>query len=127
MERREGGDPFLYQQERLHKFAKDLGGKVFCPEGGHFHLNVGDVRAEIYIDSMGKVSYELFGEDGVKVLAQDNTDLETIVDNVKSRVTQEKLNPSAARQPLGDREKLSVDQDSGKIRVEENSASSEAA
>ncbi|MBT3230597.1 hypothetical protein HN358_02340 [Candidatus Uhrbacteria bacterium] len=83
MERKEG-DPLREVTNKLYDFAESIKGDVVV-KGGDFHIEKGNLRAEIKVDSLGgKVSYELY--DGSEmILSQENTDLETIFDNIEGR------------------------------------------
>ncbi len=126
MERREGGDPFRDATERLYHLAKRIDAAVFCPEGGRYHIQKDGLRAEVAIDSMGKVSYDLYDEDK-HVLSADNTDLDTIINNVRLRDTTASLKPSEARVPLHEEKKLRQGSKPGRIEVDNSSDLEQAA
>jgi|GEM_PF-4023654 hypothetical protein len=127
MERKEGAaDPFREATERLYHLAKRIDAAVFCPEGGKYHVQKDGMRAEVAIDSTGRVSYDLFDED-VHVLSSDNTDLDTIIDNVRLRDTTASLKPSEARVPLHKEKKLRQASGPGKIEVDNSSDLEKAA
>ncbi|EKD47011.1 MAG: hypothetical protein ACD_66C00257G0001 [uncultured bacterium] len=83
MERQEKIDPFREITNKLYSFVESVKGEVIV-KGGKFHVEVGGIRVEIYVDSFGKVSYDLF-EGEKRILGHENTDLETVFENIESR------------------------------------------
>lgn len=129
MERREFGDPMREATNKLYDFAERIQGDVVV-KGGEFHIEKGGIRAEVHVDSIGKVSYELFDGDD-KILGQENTDLETVFENVQGRIHPEelegrddvRLNPSPAREPLSSKERIVGISGTSKTQMESSAAS----
>jgi hypothetical protein len=107
MDRREGGDPMREVTGRLYDFAQSIEGDVIV-KGGEFHIEKDDVRAEVVIGPYGKVSYELFKGDE-RVAGQENTDLETIFQNIEAQASSSDKGEEILTRPRPDMEQKTIE------------------
>ncbi|MBU4315265.1 hypothetical protein KJ673_02560 [Patescibacteria group bacterium] len=118
-------EPVKSVREQLYAFTKSVDGNII-EQSGSYTIEAGKIRAEVDVEQ-GKNAFKLYDGDEL-IMQHDDMDLESIIKNIGGYAfPQEKLNPSEARQPLGDKEKLYVDEDSGKIKMENNQGASKAA